>query len=318
MMKGGKRVKKSILILLVIVVSIWCFACGKDRKVTEKQIKNDIQNNVYMISDYALDIDSFEIVSRRTDAEMKYDQISVDIEASNSDFCLDAQVQMRYGLYDNGWVLDECNVVDSNYKALKVCDKVIAENAIFEDHPQYSLQYMDCTSEENSAVFSYFAVNEPNSIITSKYAIEVECIYSPDKGWHVDSYDEKLVEEIWDMCGTYFVKNEKVDLKVTINKFNIDVENNKIYTQFDYSFVSYMGHDDWWGGPSMKQNQEYSSTIETTLSFNGKGASCMVEDIARMYFCAWNNIEGQPENGIKVTIEGDYATTYGSYWLMKQ
>lgn len=80
----------------------------------EQQILADVQAKDSYYSTYSLNIDSFSITKRQTNADDKNDFVWCAVAASNSVFSYSAEYKVTYVLYNDGWLLEECNQSNSS------------------------------------------------------------------------------------------------------------------------------------------------------------------------------------------------------------
>lgn len=108
---------KSILVVLIIITTL-C-GCQTISPVSESQIQDDLQN--YDIYPFNLDssayITDFSIAKRKTDKSNGVDTIYLDVvEAENEDARFVQSYIMHYSLYNEGWLLDDIQMSDTNHR----------------------------------------------------------------------------------------------------------------------------------------------------------------------------------------------------------
>lgn len=117
---------KNVLIFLLLSVCLICIlsACENkvpketqkqipDEQTSEEQISNDIQKMDVNFRDYNFKLDSFSVIKRQTNLEDKNDFVWCKIAASNQILLYSAEYELKYVLYNEGWLLDECNPTNS-------------------------------------------------------------------------------------------------------------------------------------------------------------------------------------------------------------
>lgn len=104
------HVRKAIFAVITAVCLIYSLsACdSKISEKTEDQISDDIQQQDIYFSTYNLNLDSFSVSKRQTNMEDKEDFVWCTISASNDMFSYSAEYELRYVLYNDGWLLEEC------------------------------------------------------------------------------------------------------------------------------------------------------------------------------------------------------------------
>lgn len=106
-----KNVFRSMLsVALSICMVCVLSACGsKTQEKSESQISEDVQAQDDYLNTYDLKLDSFSITKRQTNEEEKNDLVWCEISASNDIFSYSAEYKLTYVLYNDGWLLEECN-----------------------------------------------------------------------------------------------------------------------------------------------------------------------------------------------------------------
>lgn len=125
----------------------------------------------------------------------------------------------------------------------------------------------------------------------------------------------------WDVCGTYRLSNNKIDAVVEIRDFEWLTEESFTVT-YSYSFTSHISNDDLYNGPKMQQGVRYTggpTTFFDDVALETKYVKINVDGLVDMYICGesinWDPIG--PGTGVWIKVKGNYAQTYGEYWLYR-
>lgn len=128
---GLRTAKTILLIMLAICMTLELSSCdGTAKETKENQVKDDVSKFLSQdaaFSGYNLEVNSFSISKRQTNAEDKTDFVWCEITATGNaakktddKFSCSIECQLTYGLYNDGWRLDTCtcDIVTSSVKPL--------------------------------------------------------------------------------------------------------------------------------------------------------------------------------------------------------
>lgn len=118
--------KWKIFALSCIIATIFC-GCGVAEK-TEEEIKTDLSEHKNFFSAQMVEITDFEIIKRQTDEKAKEDIVYVQVSAENTDISCQLSYCLQYGLYDEGWILDDVTIYDEG--VTKVVPKTEVEQTL--------------------------------------------------------------------------------------------------------------------------------------------------------------------------------------------
>lgn len=103
---------QSAILLFVVLVNL--SGCNTASPVkSNSDIMNELSETKYYLETYPeFIIKDVDIVKRQTDVENKTDKVYVTLSVSNEDESISGYIDMEvlYGLYNDGWVLDNCEV----------------------------------------------------------------------------------------------------------------------------------------------------------------------------------------------------------------
>lgn len=80
--------------------------CSKSGK-SEKEIVQDLQINSFFQDGMDVEITQYNVIKRQTDVDNKSDVVYINVDAENKDFRWNRSYVMTYGLYNEGWILDD-------------------------------------------------------------------------------------------------------------------------------------------------------------------------------------------------------------------
>lgn len=133
--------KFSFLCVALTLMFALLSGCSESAK-SEGDIVDDLQHNSTFSSNGDLPITDYNIIKRQTDVEGKTDDIYINVEAENDCLWLNRSYVMTYGLYNEGWILDNVTTyheADWKFRPLQGVDDEIIQ------------QYIDKYQNENNS-----------------------------------------------------------------------------------------------------------------------------------------------------------------------
>lgn len=276
-----RRAKCGFFILFVMVCSV-VFLCGCTKApVSETMILDDITE--YLQNSWSVtEINSMEIVKRRTDKSAHLDTvyIKVDYDSENANYV--SGYKMEYGLYNEGWILDnveECyedvewevhplrgisqEALLSNYLPT---DAVIESNEI---DLAYGAQFVE---------YTYLESHRYCDITVRAY---IEFYFSYDH-WYLagDETVESKTEDWSKLYGTWVkpAENSSISAQIVVTEFTGSYVSGTIDFTVSDSFVGGGSYtlsgtleDNFWGGHPAHSIVGNGSTIDTQYWVNGYG-----------------------------------------------
>lgn len=175
-----KKIKHiSLLVLLFLCISVLS-ACSGNSK-SEKEIANDIAEQNHYFQTYDLELEDYTVSKRQTNKEEKTDYVWITISGSNDDFEYTAEYELLYVLYNDGWLLEDYELVDSSYKALSVYETNEIEAELSQEYDVLSL--VDRNDGTNKVTLTY-AAEKHDELFTTHYEVVVEAEFEPSV-WEV-------------------------------------------------------------------------------------------------------------------------------------
>ncbi len=124
-LKNGKAY--FILILVVIMLFVVFISNFYNNKcVAETKICEDIFG-YSCFEELGMEIEEFNVVKRDTDRKSKYDRIWLDVAAKNDSISYTASYFVEYRLYNDGWVIENIEIIEDDYCALMSIDNTKIE-----------------------------------------------------------------------------------------------------------------------------------------------------------------------------------------------
>lgn len=153
-------IKRTINLLTVSIFFLLLVGCSAKPR-SEKEIVEDLQDSSQFIPVEGLEISDYEIIKRQTDQKEKQDVVYIAVDACNEEFECNVEYKMTYGLYNEGWFLDEVEIYEpENWEITPlrgVDDSVVlgyVDEAYMEQEGYESIEIYshDSSLEENSGV----------------------------------------------------------------------------------------------------------------------------------------------------------------------
>ena len=176
----GKAFNQITLGVIVLIFGIFLSSCGVPAEKGIIDIEMDIMATDSYFSDYNLSIDNSDITKRQTNKKDKTDYIWLDLTAGNSEFTYSASYEMMYVLYNDGWLLEYCEIVSSDVAPNWYPTENDAADIIKSDYGEYSL----ASSSQNGRRATYtYLCSETYYYLVTNYSVDVIFTFSPEKGW---------------------------------------------------------------------------------------------------------------------------------------
>lgn len=227
--------KKISIILLLAMLVMCCTACSNLAK-REKEIAKDISKKDSMFKKFSLDIKEYEVTKRQTNKEEKTDYVWITLEGANKEFEYIVDYKLVYVLYNDGWKLENYELLDSSYKALKSFDPSKEEKKLSKEYDNLTL--VDTTKKKNKTTLIYTA-EENSEFLTTLVEIKVSAEFTPSS-WKVVSTDKTEVEKRLNIIGEWMY----TDKDGRYYYMHISKVDGKVATM-DYIFLNTNRSDEW-------------------------------------------------------------------------
>ncbi len=200
---GNPKVRKKLamrtmLFTIFTICAVVCLSACESvpKEKTEDEILAEIQAQDNYFGDYNLQVTSFSISKRQTNADEKTDYVWCEVSAANNDFSYLAEYQIVYGLYNEGWMLDYCSMDSSSIKVTRYPTEYDAFAILRERNPNaekiitVETTMIESPITDTSITFPCRVLwrTEYNDLWHLDYAITFE--FTPESGWKalIDSY----------------------------------------------------------------------------------------------------------------------------------
>lgn len=247
------------------------FGCGSAKTVkSEQEIMADLQEKGVIADNPGAKITALEILKRQTNAEDKQDLVYVTIQAEAETAKYVRSYQVEYGLYDDGWVLDNVSYFEDGENKIipltepgsaeldmffqNVNDEINAHNAKYSDeneyyiisNPPYSsweITNQETNSESGRAIMYVQASRETPFLITHETMV-IPFTFCNDGYWRVLQMNIASINDTiqsialdWSKLTSIELSEKYVDrYSISLNVTDTDYSNNTIsvdYCLFD-------------------------------------------------------------------------------------
>lgn len=207
------------MILLITLLSLT--GCDKAASVkSDSDIMSDLSASKYYTEIYPEStIKGIEIIKRQTDVENKNDTVYATLTVASNDESVEGyiDVMILYGLYEEGWILDSCEVYYEGEHAgvnlhpvsrLGLSAEDVSSDLsgltgnIYTDVEIYDSGF----DEENSIEYYSITGKEPHTYMTRTIDATVTYYFESFSGrWSVPTMETNSYTEDWNIDGTYYV-----------------------------------------------------------------------------------------------------------------
>lgn len=227
------QLKKVNILGILLVVLMLLTACSSS-EVPEKQLQEDLENST-IYTDLNISTTEFSVIKRQTDEEAKTDLVYVTIKGESDTYSVVRNYLMTYGLYNDGWVLDNVESYQDDQNVDKTIPLVTnqAEIEVLTD-AGYEV-VADEIYEENSMYFNKISYNVLNEYQYMDEVVQYNDYYyfNPDiYEWEYWDYDFEVLEEKWNLNGTWHFETESPE------RFGYYLHDD---AYFDYKIKSFDG-----------------------------------------------------------------------------
>lgn len=208
---------------LILCAILLLPSCGTSEPaiVPEAQLQNDLRSNAAFkeaVEEASLEITDFKIIKRQTTPEEKTDKVWVAVDAqTNNDssdrlFTVGAHLEcvMVYGLYNDGWILDEIVTEDDAWSFVPLSgfsDEAAAEIIQIEGGEFIS----NVVDLDKGVQYTTFRQTFAEQYCESVYVTEREWIFSGGS-WNVTFNNTLDTNEAWHIGGKFFFPDYRADL----------------------------------------------------------------------------------------------------------
>ena len=229
---GIKKYNKIIIGAIILLIAIALFN-SKNRIKNEGELINDLKSNANFFPYCELSISDYQIIKRKTDKKEKTDVVYVTVEAENLDLNVNCilSYEMKYVLYNDGWILEEVNRYSAgDWEISKptselILDEIYRQIPFFEKNKirfiEPELKYIDVSTKTPQTEYIVEFLCEENCESFKAVAAGQLCYVLSSEGWRFqeeNSYIDKSSTKLIPLIG--------VDEKIARNMLNGVISSN--------------------------------------------------------------------------------------------
>lgn len=193
--------KRLCLILFCLAFATVLTGCSKNAPVAEKDLMSYLERNDPMVGRMGSVISYHDLTvdKRLTDSDNHEDQVWVHFFANTETDMAEVDACMEFVLYNDGWRLEDIEILTTVYTAVKGPDYLVPESQIAWQYDDYECYDEDINLDEGTAVF-YYRTAKYYAYVDVETELAVNCYYvgynySPD--WAVGFVDVISYTEDW-------------------------------------------------------------------------------------------------------------------------
>lgn len=179
---------------VLLVICLFGLSGCSSKCVKENEVFEDIKKSDTYCSTYDFAYDSMEIVKRMTDEEEKKDDVYVNFKCHNDDFEYMVECIAHYVLYNEGWIFENYEILNSDYAALTIPNETIVMEMF-----NLSKVAFDSTSYDennpNMCCFLGYEKNEVSEYFSWNLEHVLKLEFTIDNGWTGDITDTFYTED---------------------------------------------------------------------------------------------------------------------------
>lgn len=241
-----KRNRIALFMLLVCLIGL--AACSSVPKpVGEDVIRNDVICQDDTIYSGEMTLISAEIIKRQTNEDQKTDYVWVDICAENENCRYIASCKLSYGLYNDGWLLDNYEVLEDAIEYINGPDPAYVlsrANTYMDGHYAHfstrnkgvvELVDMYVDGDRCICLFDHAEVMGQSGLLTIHWRFRITFVLDED-GWSSGAWDGTMNDYAydWDLEGEWTGSNEGENFWMKVHAY--DPEEKTV--EVEYAFGS--------------------------------------------------------------------------------
>ncbi|MBE6956627.1 MAG: hypothetical protein E7450_04165 [Ruminococcaceae bacterium] len=185
-----RKVSKCIFISVIgATILLLLASCGAPAAKSESDIRADISGNDRYFSDYNLTLESMSVVKRQTNQEDKTDYVWISVTAKNNDFTYNADYELMYVLYNEGWLLENYTRSTSDFTPNYYPTVDDAATAI--NNYADGCTLINTVSSEKKMTYQ-FKREETKYYLTTEYRTDLVYEFTPGSGWRASIHETEL------------------------------------------------------------------------------------------------------------------------------
>ena len=186
-MKINERKLGALVMVMLMLLNVncargyaWSLFGGNKSVRDEAGIREDIQAADGNFQKYQVELDHMEIEKRMTDKDRRTDHIWIDVAASNDYTVYTASYELIYGLYNDGWMLDNLLTIDDHIDSRQPIPTDEADEKVASmGYASFECVAQIGSAESGRVSFTYTAEKENGG----KYNVGVVYAFIPTEGW---------------------------------------------------------------------------------------------------------------------------------------
>lgn len=305
---------KCVLIGLILATVLFLFG-GCSSGVLEGDVRADIIKWDSYFSYFDLDVDSYQITKRQTNIEDKNDFVWASISGSNDDFSYYADYMLEYRLYNDGWILEYANCLNSGYTAL-CSPQRIDENGYGSDSyllnkkpggsTNVDYEFLSSTQYGNEAtiVYTYTYYGSDIQYVDSTYRYTFDAEYNPFSGWTFSGGRSEFVSRKVApdrLIGKY---TASMKMKAQPSSYNFDVEID-VDDTYIYLYMDIYYEDEKYAYESIELRID--ELTQALSKMDASEYSVMIECLSQRYYECYLNFD---IDGITVSKWNHWSGTF--------
>lgn len=192
--------KIASLFLFLLMVSIALMGCVPQTKSTDAVVE-DIPSDFITVSvDGAVMVfDNISFVEEKRDTDGDRDNIYGTLTLENSEYQVNAYCYLQYNRYDQGWLLDVCQLIDETYEVIPISgiDQSVADTEMYNNYESFTLEDRNVLIYNNYYA-TYFLYNVSDEYDFFTYNGNVELLYTMNTGYKSENGYENEINIYWD------------------------------------------------------------------------------------------------------------------------
>lgn len=283
--------RRIIALCMALCCALLLFGCSAAKTVkSEQEIMADLQEKGVIADNPGAKITALEILKRQTNAEDKQDIVYVTIQAEADTAKYVRSYQVEYGLYDEGWVLDNVSCFEEGENKIipltepgsaeldmffqNVNDEINAHNAKYADededyiisNPPYSsweITNQETNAETGRAIMHVQASRETPFLITHETMV-LPWTFCEDGQWHVLQIDITSVNDAIQSFALDWSKLTSIELP-NRNQYGVSVTLDITDTNYSNNTISV---DYSWFNSSNQKGNSYTGIIQYQTKYD--------------------------------------------------
>lgn len=215
--------------------------------VSEAIIRNDIDCQDYTIYNAGMQLVSVSVTKRQTNVNEKNDLVWADFVAENDECRYSASCLLRYGLYNEGWILDSYEVLSDSMEYINGLDPAVAlaranelmdqYYAMFSSRRKGVVELVDMYMQGDSCtcLFDHAEQMGESGLLTLHWRFRVNYRLT-ENGWSSGAWDGTMNKYAydWELVGRWTGSNGGENFELNVISYDPD----EMTVDVEYAFGS--------------------------------------------------------------------------------